>query len=133
MDLKEVTIMDSRDFLDRHLSVTTKTKVKSVKDFDEASSKLIKIYGEPMAIITRTLIDADEDITPAWWCLQTRLDKSITYQPRVRERILIIENFLLLLNKLKEMSKRGNAFKEIVFHSSVNKPILNMVPSFRGL
>ena len=66
MDLKEVTIMDSRDFLDRHLSVTTKTKVKSVKDFDEASSNPIRIYGEPMAIITRTLIKDDKEITPAW-------------------------------------------------------------------
>ena len=72
MEMKEVTVMDSRDFLDRHLSVTAKTMVKSVKDFDEASSKLIKIYGEPMAIITRTLIEADEEITPGWCRLQTR-------------------------------------------------------------
>ena len=71
MEMKEVTVMDSRDFLDRHLSVTAKTMVKSVKDFDEASSKLIKIYGEPMAIITRALIEAEEEITPEWCHLQT--------------------------------------------------------------
>ena len=129
MDLKEVTIMDSRDFLHRHLSVTAKTMVKSVKDFDEASSKLIKIYGEPMAIITRTLIEADEEITPAWCRLQTCLDNSEIYQPRVGERILILENFLLLLNKLKEMSKRDGRFEANIFSSSVIKPILNMVPS----
>ena len=66
MELKEVTIMDSRDFLDRHLSVTAKTMVKSVKDFDEASSKLNKIYGEPGAIITRIMIEADEEINMSW-------------------------------------------------------------------
>ena len=34
MELKEVTVADSMDFLNRHLSVTAKTIVGSVKDFD---------------------------------------------------------------------------------------------------
>ena len=72
MKLKEVTVMDSMDFLNRHLSVTAKTMVKCVKDFDEASSKLIRVYGQPWAIIRRKLIEADKEITPVWCRVQAR-------------------------------------------------------------
>ena len=37
MELKEVTVADSMDFLNRHLSVTAKTIVGSVKDFDKVA------------------------------------------------------------------------------------------------
>ena len=76
METKEVSDVGKMDFLNRHLSVTAKTMVKCVKDFDEASSKLIKVYGEPWAIIRRALIEADEEITPAWHRLQGRKDRS---------------------------------------------------------
>jgi len=73
MELKEVVELGKMDFPNRHLSVTAKTMVRCVKDFDEACSKLNKVYGKPMTIIKRTLIEADEDITQAWRQIQARI------------------------------------------------------------
>ena len=75
MELKEVTVADSMDFLNRHLSVTAKTMVKCVKDFDEAASKLKEVYGNSWAIIRRALMEADYDITPVWRRVQARNDR----------------------------------------------------------
>ena len=124
MELKEVTIMDSRDFLDRHLSVTAKTMVKSVKDFDEAASKLKEVYGEPLAIVDRTLIEAYVKITPLSSCLKWN-----DFHSRLGERILVLQSLLSLLSKLKGMSERSNDFKEIIFHKETTKQILQLVPS----
>ena len=78
MELKEVTIMDSMDFLNRHLSVTAKTMVKTVKDFDEAASKLKEVYGDVYLIITRMLIEAEEEIASLWRGLtQCRFNKRL--------------------------------------------------------
>ena len=107
MEIKEVSDVGKMDFLNRHLSVTTKTMIKCVTDFDEASSKLVKVYGEPWAIIRRALMEADEEITPAWRRLQARKDRSkrnLTSGPvnvgecmSVGECILVLENLLFLL------------------------------------
>ena len=64
MELEEVTVIESLDFLNRHLSVTAKTIVISVKDFDKAASQLMEVYGAAWMIITRASIEADEIITP---------------------------------------------------------------------
>ena len=59
------------NFLKRHLSVSAKTIVKSaVKDFDEAVSKLIQVYGQVQLITARMLIEAEEKIIPLWRCLK---------------------------------------------------------------
>ena len=107
------------DFLNRHLSVTAKTMVNSVKDFDEADSKLIKVYGKPLTIVQGTLIEADENITPVWHRLQARLDRSKPNQSvgivSVGEKILVLETVLLLMNKLTDISERGDDFKKLFF------------------
>ena len=65
MELKEVSDNERMDFLNRHLSVTAKTIVGStVKDFDEAVSKLIEVYGNAHLITSRMLIEAEEKILP---------------------------------------------------------------------
>ena len=66
MEAHEVADFGKMDFLNRHLSVTAKTMVRCVEDLDEAASKLIEVYGEPHAILDRTLIEADQEITPIW-------------------------------------------------------------------
>ena len=106
MELKEVTIMDRMDFLNRHLSVTAKTMVKRVKDFDEAVSKLKEVYGNVFLIIKRMLIEAEEKIIPLWCCL-----KESQYGKRLGERILFCQTLLLFLDKLKKMSERGKDFE----------------------
>ena len=127
MEANEVAESCKVDFFKRHLSVSAKTIVGSVKDFDEAASKLKEVYGNPWAIIRRKLFEADEQITPAWRRQQTRLDKSNIY-PGAGERIVILQNFLLLLKRLKEMSKRGGRFEASIFSIHVIDPMLNMVP-----
>ena len=61
MELKEVSDDERMNFLKRHLSVTAKTIIRSaVKDFDEAVSKLIQVYGQVQLITARMLIEAEE-------------------------------------------------------------------------
>ena len=48
MEIKEVSEVGKMDFLNRHLSVTAKTMVRCVEDFDEAAVKLIEVYEEPL-------------------------------------------------------------------------------------
>ena len=67
IELQEVPEVGKIGFLHRHLSVTAKTIVGStIKDFDEAASKLIQVYGKVYLIITRMLIEAEEKIIPLW-------------------------------------------------------------------
>ena len=54
MEAHEVADFGKMDFLKRHLTVTAKTIVGSVKDFDTAVSRLIEAYGEESIIIART-------------------------------------------------------------------------------
>ena len=79
------------------------------------------------------MIEAGEEITPAWRRLQARNDRIKANRSSgivsVGEKILILQNLLSLLNRLKEMSKRGGRFKANIFSSLVILPILRLVPS----
>ena len=60
MELNEVSDDERTNFLKRRLSVTAKTIVGSaIKDFDEAVSKLVQVYGQGQLITTRMLIEAE--------------------------------------------------------------------------
>ena len=124
MEAHEVADFDKMDFLKRHLSVTAKTIVGSVRDFDAAVSRLIEAYGEESIIIARTMIEANEKMAPIW-----RRLKRIPSNKRLGERIVVLRVMLSLLNKLKEMSERGKKFKEIIFSPDHIKQILWLVPS----
>ena len=53
MELNEVSDDERTNFLKRRLSVTAKTIVGSaIKDFDEAVSKLVQVYGQVQLITT---------------------------------------------------------------------------------
>ena len=93
MELKEVTVADSMDFLNRHLSVTAKTIVGSVKDFDKAASKLIEVYSDVNLIITRMVIEAEERIAPLWCCL-----KQCQSNKRLGEKVLVYQTLLSFYN-----------------------------------
>ena len=99
MELKEVTVADSMDFLNRYLSVTAKTIVGSVKDFDKAASKLIEVYGDVNRITTRMLIEAEERIAPLWCCL-----KQCQSNKRLGEKVLVYQTLLSFLDKLKDVA-----------------------------
>ena len=92
MELQEVPEVGKVGFLHRHLSVTAKTIVGStIKDFDEAASKLVEVYGNAYLITTRMLIEAEEKIIPLWRCL-----KESQYGKRLGERILVLQTLLSL-------------------------------------
>ena len=77
------------------------------------------VYGKPLTIVQGTLIEADENITPVWHRLQARLDRSKPNQSvgivSVGEKILVLETVLLLMNKLTDISERGDDFKKLFF------------------
>ena len=132
MEIKEVSDVARMEFLNHHLSVTVKTMVKCVTDFDEASSKLIKVYGNSWAIIRRALMEADDEITPVWRRVQAR---NARIKPNrsaplvnVGDNILVFETLLLLFKRLKRMSERDDKFKVSIFNSQVIEPILGLVP-----
>merc|ERR1719357_404252 len=120
------------DFLNRHLSVTAKTMVKCAEDFDEASSKLIKVYGNSWAIIRRALMEADDEITPVWRRVQACNDRIKPNRSapliNVGDNILVMETLLFLFKRLKDMSERDEKFKVNIFNSQVIEPILGLVP-----
>ena len=124
IELQEVPEVGKIGFLHRHLSVTAKTIVGStIKDFDEAASKLIQVYGKVYLIITRMLIEAEEKIIPLWRGLtQCRDDE------RLGEKVLVFQTLLSFLDKLKEMSERGKDFEVNLFNSTVVKRIHRLVP-----
>ena len=124
MELQEVPEVGKVGFLHRHLSVTAKTIVGStIKDFDEAASKLIQVYGKVSLIITRMLIEAEEKITPLWRGLA-----QCQFNERLGERVLVFQTLLSFLDKLKEMSERGKDFEVNIFNSTVVKRIHRLVP-----
>ena len=94
MELQEVPEVGKVGFLHRHLSVTAKTIVGStIKDYDEAASKLIKVYVNVYLIITRMLIEAEEKITLLWRGLT-----QCPFNERLGEKVLV---FQTLLSSLK--------------------------------
>ena len=113
MEAHEVADFGKMDFLKRHLSVTAKTIVGSVKDFDTAVSRLIEAYGEESKIIARTMTEANEKMAPRW-----RRLKRIPSNKRLGEKIVVLRVMLSLLNKLKVMSECDNKFKEIILHQT---------------
>ena len=121
MEAHEVADFGRMDFLKRHLSVTAKTIVGSVKDFDTAVSRLIKAYGEESIIIARSMIEANEKMAQIW-----RRLKRIPSNKRLGEKIVVLRVMLSLLNKLKVMSERGNKFKEIIFSPDHIKKIATL-------
>ena len=66
MEVKEVPEVLKIGFLNRHLSVTAKTIVGSIKDFDKAASRLTEVYGDPWLITTRKIFEVNMKISPLW-------------------------------------------------------------------
>ena len=123
MEANEVAESCKVDFFKRHLSVSAKTIVGSVKDFDEAASKLIKVYGNKMLIITRMTVEANMEIRPLWRRVKWR-----TFKDRLAENILALQSLTTLLDSLVEMSKRSDEFHKCIFHIDTLRQIYCLVP-----
>ena len=122
MEVKEVPEVLKIDFLNRHLSVTAKTIVGSIKDFDKAASKLTEVYGDPWLIITRKIFEVNMKINPLW-----RRAKSPGI--RLADEVVAFQSIVTLLDKLKESSERSNEFHETVFAQRTFKQLFSLLPS----